>query len=162
MNRTEILDAAKNIVNGERDQQYGTPENSFEVIAELWRSYLKASCVGAGADVCILPEDVAAMMALLKIARISTGQGKADNWIDLAGYAACGGEIQTRGECGNREAKIKKLDDYCEAQHGCNDCIINQEFGGNPPCEFVLSDEWTDDDLDAAMRYIEEESKNGK
>lgn len=40
------------------------------------------------------PEDVAAMMSLLKIARVATGHGKADNWIDLAGYAACGGEIE--------------------------------------------------------------------
>ena len=39
-------------------------------------------------------DDVAAMMALLKIARIATGTAKADNWVDLAGYAACGGELQ--------------------------------------------------------------------
>lgn len=31
-------------------------------------------------------------MALFKIARIATGHGKADNWVDLAGYAACVGE----------------------------------------------------------------------
>ena len=34
------------------------------------------------------------MMALLKIARIAGGNAKADNWIDLAGYAACGGELE--------------------------------------------------------------------
>ena len=32
-------------------------------------------------------------MALLKIARIRTGVGTPDSFIDLAGYAACGGEI---------------------------------------------------------------------
>jgi predicted membrane channel-forming protein YqfA (hemolysin III family) len=37
----------------------------------------------------------AAMLALLKIARIASGHAKADNWVDLAGYAACGGEIET-------------------------------------------------------------------
>lgn len=42
------------------------------------------------------PDDVAAMMMLLKIARIATGEPKEDNWIDAAGYAACGGEIQCR------------------------------------------------------------------
>lgn len=46
----------------------------------------------------MLPEDVAAMMALLKIARIASGHAKADNWVDLAGYAACGGEIEERRE----------------------------------------------------------------
>jgi hypothetical protein len=36
------------------------------------------------------------MMALLKIGRIASGQAKADNYIDLAGYAACAGEIALR------------------------------------------------------------------
>ena len=39
--------------------------------------------------------DVAAMLALLKIARIASGHAKEDNWVDLAGYAACGGEIES-------------------------------------------------------------------
>ena len=39
---------------------------------------------------------VAALLGLLKIARIATGHGKSDNWVDLAGYAACGGELQSR------------------------------------------------------------------
>ena len=42
------------------------------------------------------PDDAAALLALLKIARIATGHGKSDNWVDLAGYAACGGELQSR------------------------------------------------------------------
>ena len=37
--------------------------------------------------------DVAVMMALLKIARISENPQHMDSWVDLAGYAACGGEI---------------------------------------------------------------------
>ena len=41
------------------------------------------------------PKDVAAMLAMLKIARIASGNAKEDNWVDLAGYAACGGEIET-------------------------------------------------------------------
>ena len=32
------------------------------------------------------------MMALLKIARIASGNNP-DSFVDLAGYAACGGEI---------------------------------------------------------------------
>ena len=35
------------------------------------------------------------MLALLKIARIASGRAKEDNWVDLAGYAACGGEIES-------------------------------------------------------------------
>lgn len=94
MTRTEILEAANRCVCGERDEQYGTPENSFAVIAELWTTYIEARCVSQGAAVDMTAADVAALMALMKIARIATGVVKNDNWIDLAGYAACGGELE--------------------------------------------------------------------
>ncbi|WP_346026901.1 DUF6378 domain-containing protein [Beduinella massiliensis] len=35
----------------------------------------------------------AAEQALLKIARIKTGKGTRDSFVDLAGYAACGAEV---------------------------------------------------------------------
>lgn len=94
MNRKEILAAAERCVCGQREQDYGTPENSFKVIGELWEVYIKEKCVGTDTIVTIVPEDVAALLGLLKIARIATGHGKDDNWVDLAGYAACGGELQ--------------------------------------------------------------------
>lgn len=87
MKRAEILDTAKSCVTGNREQDYGTPEKNFERIADLWNAYL-----GMG---IIDPVDVAAMLALLKIARIASGNAKDDNWVDLAGYAACGGEIES-------------------------------------------------------------------
>ena len=43
MVRDEILDRAKDIINGEREGTYGRPEDSFGVIATLWSGYLKAS-----------------------------------------------------------------------------------------------------------------------
>ena len=101
MNRSEILHAAEDCVCGQREADYGTPEDNFRVIGALWEVYLRARCIGRQADVCIEPEDVAAMMGLLKIARIATGHGKNDNWVDLAGYAACGGAVQSRPDrCG--------------------------------------------------------------
>lgn len=97
MTRSELLHAAEVCVCGQREEDYGTPEDSFRVIGELWETYLKAKCIGnPQAEVCIVPEDVAALLGLLKIARIATGHGKSDNWVDLAGYAACGGELQSR------------------------------------------------------------------
>ena len=91
MTRKDILAAAERCVCGEREQDYGSPEDNFTVIADLWADYLR----GCGVPLDSLrPNDVAAMLALLKIARIATGHGKADNWIDLAGYAACGGEVE--------------------------------------------------------------------
>ena len=96
MTRSEILDAAKICVCGEREQDYGSPERNFETIAEFWETYLKKRCVNAGADLTIEAHDVAALLALLKIARICSGHAKNDNWVDLAGYAACGGELESR------------------------------------------------------------------
>lgn len=90
MTRKEILDTAEKMVNGDRQDDYGSPENNFDRIAMLWTHYLGPSRIEAG----LTPVDVAAMLALLKIARIASGHGKKDNWIDLAGYAACGGELQ--------------------------------------------------------------------
>ena len=82
--RAEILDTAKRIVIGDREQQYGSPEDNFATIAYYWTTYLGRE---------IVSHDVAMMMVLLKVARIQSGQVKADNYVDLAGYAACAAEI---------------------------------------------------------------------
>ena len=86
MKRKEILDRALACVCGDREQDYGSPENNFRTIADMWSAFM---------GIEITPTEVAAMMALLKIARVASGHSKADNWIDLAGYAACGGELES-------------------------------------------------------------------
>lgn len=93
LTRADILHAAEKCVCGQREQDYGTPENNFKAIAELWEAYLNKACT-RGVNVRVEAKDVAVMMALLKIARIAVGGGKADSWIDLAGYAACGAECE--------------------------------------------------------------------
>ena len=97
MTRAEILETALCCVCGDREQDYGSPENNFQTIAVLWSTYIRAA--RPELDHWALNEldakDVAAMLALLKIARIASGNAKEDNWVDLAGYAACGGEIET-------------------------------------------------------------------
>lgn len=95
MTRKGILEAAQRCVCTDREESYGSPEDNFRTIAGLWREYIRA---GYGVRLALEEKDVAAMMALLKIARIATGAQKDDNWIDLAGYAACGGEAQTEKE----------------------------------------------------------------
>lgn len=93
MTRKEILENALKCVCGDREQDYGSPENNFYTIAKLWSAYLQ-SAFSNNEQVGITSKDVAAMLALMKISRISSGHAKADNWVDLAGYAACGGEIE--------------------------------------------------------------------
>ena len=97
MTRNEILRAAEKIVSGERQEQYGSPEDNFAAIARYWKCYLDARAKNGGSDATFTldADDVAAMMILFKVGRLSTGAGSADTWIDIAGYAACGGQIQT-------------------------------------------------------------------
>lgn len=82
--RAQVLLSAAEAVLHDRCVAYGEcPENSFSRIAKLWAAYL---------DLDIKPHDVAALMALLKIARIEGNPRHRDSWVDLAGYAACGAE----------------------------------------------------------------------
>ena len=115
VSRADILDRAKAIVTGEREKQYGKPEDNFAIIAELWSAYTGYK---------FSPVDVAMMMALLKVARIRTGVGTVDSFVDLAGYAACAGEIaernattsvQTAGDAENKETS-KQSDEINDAQ----------------------------------------------
>ena len=87
MDRKECLHEAEKCVCSDRDQQYGSPCVNFTKIAELWSIYKGTK---------FSPKDVAAMMALLKIARISSGQAKNDNWLDACGYLAIGCEIESQ------------------------------------------------------------------
>ena len=93
MNREEILDKAKACVCVDRENTYGKPEDNFARRANFWSEYLFAKGI---LEEVIDSDDVAIMMALLRIARIATGKAKEDNYIDLAGYAACAGEIATK------------------------------------------------------------------
>lgn len=96
--RREILQAAERCVCGDRDASYGGPEDSFALIASLWEPIIRARCVSLGADVTVDAVTVALLMAELKIARAATNTGHMDSWVDLAGYAACGGEIAAERE----------------------------------------------------------------
>lgn len=93
MTRAEILEQARKCVCGGREQDYGTPEDRFTTIALLWGTYLQRAYPERACPP-ISAKDVAVMMALLKIARIAGGD-KADSFVDLAGYAACAGELAT-------------------------------------------------------------------
>ena len=83
MTRKECLDAAGKAVLTDRAREYGHPEDNFGLIAALWSRYTERDISSA---------DVAAMMILLKLARIEGNPRHADSWVDIAGYAACGAE----------------------------------------------------------------------
>ena len=79
--RAELLRHAEQLVNNDRNTTYDDPTVDFARIAAFWSAYL-------GLEVAL--HDVAALMALLKLARIQGNAGHYDSWVDLAGYAACG------------------------------------------------------------------------
>ena len=99
MKRAEILQTACDCVCGNREQDYGKPENNFSKIAALWNEYLLAR----DKNYPLNGKDVALMMALLKIARIATGRDKMDSFVDACGYIACA------GECSEQEANNEQV-----------------------------------------------------
>lgn len=78
-----ILDEAKRLVHGERQQDYGDPEYNFRVEADILDPIVKHCIAKEGR---ILASHVSLMMIGLKIAREICNH-KQDNAIDIAGYA---------------------------------------------------------------------------
>lgn len=91
--RETILEEAKRCICVDRQNQYGAPEDSFELIADFWNSYLFAKNYD---DPQIKPSDVANMMILLKVARTKGHKGHNDNYVDISGYAALAAELSTK------------------------------------------------------------------
>jgi len=83
-NRDALLDTAKELINGMREDMYGTPRENHERIAQIWSAV-------TGHD--YTPEMVIAMMVGLKLARLSNDMEQFDTWTDIAGYAALGWEV---------------------------------------------------------------------
>ena len=81
--RSEILAEADGLINGPRQEHYGSPAENFGVIAEMWSAYTNAG---------ITPADVCHMMTLLKVARLRNGPHH-DSSVDACGYMALGREL---------------------------------------------------------------------
>lgn len=103
MTREQCLEEAKNAVLKNRASEYSkSPEKSFSLIADFWNAYIarigdkqRDEEGGIIYSPHLTSSDIAAMMALLKIARICMNNLHFDSWVDLAGYAACGAECST-------------------------------------------------------------------
>lgn len=80
-----IFNLAKRIINGHRQDDYGTPEDSFQNIANYWNAYLNQ--IGYNENKNITAKDVALMMVLFKIARLGHNYTR-DSVIDICGYTA--------------------------------------------------------------------------
>jgi len=82
--REKTLEKAKAAVCKDRQETYGPIEDSFKEIGGLWSAYL---------DIKLSNNQVAMMMVLLKVARSKHKISYMDNYVDIAGYAACASEM---------------------------------------------------------------------
>lgn len=128
MTRAETLDKAKECVCGHREQDYGTPENNFQIIANYWNVYLHSKCKkNPVLGYRLSGEDVAIMMALFKIGRITTGTGTDDSFVDTCGYLACAAECKTGrkpseedpGSAIEKDSSNASLEELFETWKGC-------------------------------------------
>src|SRR3990167_3132846 len=80
----QILSKAAELIDGERNVQHGDRKACHTQIARLWSAFL---------GVQVTAVDAALMLALLKIARMQTGSGNGDNFVDGSAYIALAGEL---------------------------------------------------------------------
>lgn len=97
--RETMLNAAKALTCGDRNKSYGPPHDNLSDCAALWEAYLntKAACLvsdGNSYAVRITSEDVAWMMALVKMTRSFQPGFHYDNYVDAAAYSAIAGECR--------------------------------------------------------------------
>lgn len=85
--REEILDEAKALICGDRQEIYGPPAVNFLRIAKGWSVILGTA---------VTPDQVALCMAWLKIARLANGQHH-DSYVDGAAYMALAAELARGG-----------------------------------------------------------------
>lgn len=87
MKRADILRHAADLIDGDRNKQYGEPQINLRLAAELKRVFWSQATRDIGEA-----EREAIDMCLTKLSRIGTGVYKEDNYVDLAGYAGIAGE----------------------------------------------------------------------
>lgn len=85
--RVQCLEQAREAVLGRADD-YGRPEDLFSAIAARWSLTLGISITARLVALCMID---------MKTARLCAGI-KSDSWVDIAGYAACGFEVDCRRE----------------------------------------------------------------
>lgn len=111
--RAEILQTAEKLINGDRADTYGPPEQSFGRIANLlnamgWQvNYVDRT--GKSSPRPLDAVDVALGLLQLKVSRIISSPDHEDSWVDAAGYAALGGEMAIRRGVSLKAEDLDKL-----------------------------------------------------
>lgn len=129
MKRREILDEAIEAVTVDRAATHGKPEDTFGRIAAVWSARL---------GVEVTPAQVCILLADLKACRAWGNPAHADNWVDLAGYAACGGELATDRAVEDRQpeasAEPRRAEWYLDPANACKHCGVLPICYHKPDC----------------------------
>lgn len=96
--RGSVLLEAEQTVNGTRQDCYGSPEDSFAAIADLWSFWLRTALRRR-----LTAHDVAMMMSLFKHARLMHRPDR-DGYRDACGYLALACDIAGADEDVEKEA----------------------------------------------------------
>jgi hypothetical protein len=86
MNRDLVLQTAAAAISGDRDDVYGSPEDNWVRIADMWTAILGYR---------ITPTQTGLCMIAVKMSRLVNTPAHADSWVDIAGYAALASEVAT-------------------------------------------------------------------
>lgn len=82
IDRREVLERATEAVTL-RGDCHGAPAESFARIAAMWSVIFRHE---------VRAHEIALCLVALKLVRATASPTHADNWVDMAGYAACGAE----------------------------------------------------------------------
>lgn len=88
--RDEILETANNLVNGDREADYGSAVTNFNRIKTGWNVIINAALASHGE---INEGHVALMMDWVKTSRLLASIDHEDSWVDKAAYSALGAEV---------------------------------------------------------------------
>jgi len=91
MKALEVLEEAIALIHGQRADDYGDAQLSFQRMADLVNPIIKK------ADGNLTATDMAMVMIQVKIARLQESPNHADSWTDIAGYAALGAQLAITG-----------------------------------------------------------------
>ena len=96
MNREKILAEAQALINGDRPQVYGSPEENLTDIALGWDVIVRRALSREGS---IQAAHVALMMDWVKTSRLLNTLDHEDSWVDKVAYTALGAELsKLKGE----------------------------------------------------------------
>jgi len=84
--RSDVPKEAADLIDGDRNQEYGDPREMHQRAADIFNGY-------RGAGGLLTAHDVAILLLSVKLARLSHMPDHRDSYVDICGYAGIAYEI---------------------------------------------------------------------